>query len=339
MAQKIDKIYDRIFKRMMTLSSKSIIALINGLFGTSYPLDSTLTYNLTENLDSKLNRTIADTIITVNHIHSYHMEAQMYEDDNIIFRMFDYGYQHALKTPDHIIPSDTSEKSSNTIADNSYDRITFPEPVIIYLADDKPLPDTYILEIDFGHQGSFLYSVPVCNFITMPPEEIEKRNMVVLLPFYILKLRRTMQKDRSPEVLEQLKTLIFDDIITIINRQFNAEIITVSDANMLREFLLKLYNHLYADYNECKEGGVNEMVEDEIIFQTDVIIAETTEKVTKEVTESVTKAVTQKLNDKYSKELAEKDRIIKAYQLLAKHTPVDQIAKETGLSPEEIHKL
>ena len=169
----------------------------------------------------------------------------------------------------------------------------------------------------------------------MLPEEIEKRNMVVLLPFYILKLRRTMQKDRSPEVLEQLKTLIFDDIITIINRQFNAEIITVSDANMLREFLLKLYNHLYADYNECKEGGVNEMVEDEIIFQTDVIIAETTEKVTKEVTQQVTK----KLNDKYSKELAEKDRIIKAYQLLAKHTPVDQIAKETGLSPEEIHKL
>ena len=108
MSQKIDKIYDRIFKRMMTLSSKPIVAMINGLFDTSYALDSILTYNLTENMDNQLNRMIADTIITVNYSHSYHMEAQMYEDDSIIFRMFDYGYQHALKTTSH-----TENRSSN----------------------------------------------------------------------------------------------------------------------------------------------------------------------------------------------------------------------------------
>lgn len=131
-----------------------------------------------------------------------------------------------------------------------------------------------------------------------------------------------MEKDRSPAVIEQLKTLIFDNIISIINRQLIVELITVSDANMLKEFLLKLYNYLYADYSECEKGGVNAMVEDEIIFQTDMLIAETTEKVTKE------------LNAKYAKhakelteKLAEKDRIISAYQLLAKHTPVAQIPK------------
>ena len=91
-----------------------------------------------------------------------------------------------------------------------------------------------------------------------------------------------MEKDRSPAVIEQLKTLIFDNIISIINRQLIVELITVSDANMLKEFLLKLYNYLYADYSECEKGGVNAMVEDEIIFQTDMLIAETTEKVTKE---------------------------------------------------------
>ena len=143
-----------------------------------------------------------------------------------------------------------------------------------------------------------------------------------------------MEKDRSPAVIEQLKTLIFDNIISIINRQLIVELITVSDANMLKEFLLKLYNYLYADYSECEKGGVNAMVEDEIIFQTDMLIAETTEKVTKE------------LNAKYAKhakelteKLAEKDRIISAYQLLAKHTPIAQIAAETGLSEEAIRAL
>ena len=68
-----------------------------------------------------------------------------------------------------------------------------------------------------------------------------------------------------------------------------------------------------------KQGAI---VQNYVSAQTDMLIAETTEKVTKE------------LNAKYAKhakelteKLAEKDRIISAYQLLAKHTPVAQIPK------------
>lgn len=69
----------------------------------------------------------------------------------------------------------------------------------------------------------------------------------------------------------------------------------------------------------------------------------TAARVTKEVTKKVTKKVTKELNAKHAKELteklAEKDRIISAYQLLAKHTPIAQIAAETGLSEEAIRAL
>ena len=60
----------------------------------------------------------------------------------------------------------------------------------------------------------------------------------------------------------------------------------------------------------------------------------------------VTKEVTKELNAKHAKhakelteKLAEKDRIISAYQLLARHTPIAQIAAETGLSEEAIRAL
>ena len=53
--------------------------------------------------------------------------------------------------------------------------------------------------------------------------------------------------------------------------------------------------------------------------------------------------VTKELSAKHAKELteklAEKDRIISAYQLLARHTPIAQIAAETGLSEEAIRAL
>ena len=67
------------------------------------------------------------------------------------------------------------------------------------------------------------------------------------------------------------------------------------------------------------------------------------ERTAARVTKEVTKAVTKELNAKHAKELteklAEKDRIISAYQLLAKHTPIAQIAAETGLTEEAIRAL
>ena len=58
-------IFDRIFKRIITLSSATIVRFINGIFNADYPIDSTITYNWTENVDDKLKKTIADTIISI----------------------------------------------------------------------------------------------------------------------------------------------------------------------------------------------------------------------------------------------------------------------------------
>ena len=41
----IHHIYDKIFKKILTMSAGSVIRLINGLFGTDYPVDSEVTYN------------------------------------------------------------------------------------------------------------------------------------------------------------------------------------------------------------------------------------------------------------------------------------------------------
>lgn len=76
------------------------------------------------------------------------------------------------------------------------------------------------------------------------------------------------------------------------------------------------------------------MVEDEIIFQTDIIIAEVTERVTKELSEKYIR----KLADK-DKIIEDKDRIILAYQLLSKNTPVEQVVDETGLTEDIIRNL
>ena len=98
--QEIHQIYDKAFKRILTLSDKAVINLINGLFGTNYPTNSKITYNWTEHEDKDLKRTLSDSILTINDRDIYHIEAQMTEDEDIIFRVFEYGYHHAIRSED-----------------------------------------------------------------------------------------------------------------------------------------------------------------------------------------------------------------------------------------------
>ena len=81
-------IYDKVFKKILTLSSTSIINLINGLFDTNHPTNSSITYNWTEFEDDSLRRILADTIITINETDSYHLEAP---DDYDL--LLDFGSQ------------------------------------------------------------------------------------------------------------------------------------------------------------------------------------------------------------------------------------------------------
>lgn len=55
--ENIHQIFDKIVKRILTLSAKTVINLINGLFGTNYPTNSKITYNWTEHEDNNLKKT------------------------------------------------------------------------------------------------------------------------------------------------------------------------------------------------------------------------------------------------------------------------------------------
>lgn len=70
-------IYDRIFKRIFSLSDKAIISLINGLFGESFPADSSVEYHSNEFVRADLRGRLADVIVTIGGVRTFHLEAQM----------------------------------------------------------------------------------------------------------------------------------------------------------------------------------------------------------------------------------------------------------------------
>lgn len=178
----------------------------------------------------------------------------MEKEETIILRVFDYGYAHAIR---------------NATEERGRCRLTFPEPKVIYLYSTGKVPDEYELEIDFGEQGSFLYKAGVCKFQEISTEEINRRKMVILISFTLLRVRELLKKERSRENLELLKTLIQDDIIGSISKNLELGNTTMWDARKLKRYTHKLYEHMYSHFKEMEV--LNEMTDESLMLDVDIL--------------------------------------------------------------------
>ena len=238
--KEIFQIYDKAFKRILTLSEKTVINLINGLFDTDYPTNSKITYNWAEHEDKDLKRTLADSILTINGRDSYHIEAQMTEDEEIVFRFIEYGFGHAFK--------------NRTFIDGG-ERMVFPRPCILYLDEGKKdkVPDEYTLIMEFENQGEFEYKVPVVKLQNMSAEELNNKKLIALLPFQLLKLRKKLEKLRTKETLEELQRLVADDIIKTIDKNVEMGTLSSTEAFDLKALTTLLYMKIYSKYKELED--------------------------------------------------------------------------------------
>ncbi len=164
--------------------------------------------------------------------------------------------------------------------------------------------------------------VPVFKLLEYTTEELSSKNMVILIPFTILKLRDSIKKKRTPENMKALRTLILDDIINIINENQALGNITSADANKLRSLIQKLYNHLYSHYEEFIEGGLNDMMEEGLILEADILEAELTEKITKRVTQQVTREIKEGMICKLYAKLKDAKQVAELLEL-----PLDMVQK------------
>ncbi|MDD3279905.1 MAG: hypothetical protein PHG16_13725, partial [Lachnospiraceae bacterium] len=233
--EEIYQIYDRMFKRIFNLSSTAIINLINGLFDTNYPLDSNIFFSNKEFVGRNLNRRFADVIVVING-DAYHLEAQMSKDSAIVVRVFEYGFLHAMENR------------------GDEEDLVFPEPVVIYLDTEKDIPKTSSLLLRFGNQGTFEFTVRNLVYQEEDLVELNRRKMVVLIPFQVIKMKKLVEKGITKETLKALQNLVGDDILGSIKANFQVGNITKDDAEQLIELTNLLYQHICGHYKELKEA-------------------------------------------------------------------------------------
>lgn len=176
--------------------------------------------------------------------------------------------------------------------------------MIIYLYYSGEVPDEYTLTLEFDEgQGLYEYKVPVLKLPEISAHELTDRKMVVLIPFYVLKLRYALKK-KGEKDLEQLQSYILSDIIVCIDENLKLGNITIEDALKLKRYLHKLCDYLSSVHKELK--GMKDMTDES--FMTDVDI----------------------MCEEHEKAMVEKDNLLKASA---------KALLKSGMKEQEVHAI
>ena len=156
----------------------------------------------------------------------------MTEDEEIVFRVFEYGFGHAYK---------------NRVIEENGEIMEFPQPCIIYLDEGKKdrIPDEYTLVLQFRDQGEFSYKVPIYKLQNISIQELNDKKLIALLPFLLLKLRKKLEKACNEENIKELKELILYDIIQTINKMIDLKPNHLDSFVFLRFIYLCLHKSLH----------------------------------------------------------------------------------------------
>ncbi|MDR1176320.1 MAG: hypothetical protein LBK83_12730 [Treponema sp.] len=237
-------VFDKVFKRLILSSTGAVIHLINGLFGTEYPLDSSIEYPNTEFITEQMKQLYPDILIVIGGIHQYHLEAQIQDDKHMALRIFEYGFQYALRHK-------TESKGLLTLS--------MPRSCVIYLTAGTKKSNQPSFRLLFPDGSTHIYKTRAFYLLNHDIKELEERNMVILLPFYILKLRKAVEKAGNHKKLKELSAeaaAMVDEILKSAERSEKRGILNTEEVRLLIELLDRLYTEVYRNYVEFKEADM-----------------------------------------------------------------------------------
>ena len=250
MSRKTAKLFDLMFKSIIKgASSSALVHLINGIYKKNYSLDTPVKIEPTEFVkehpkSGKLEKIVSDIIVTLsgeNFRDTYLMEAQIDDNAEMSLRIFNYSIFAALE--------------GRTISNDGSDmQIDMPAPAVIFWESSKS-KDIVSIRIRFPGKRVVVYKVPVFKVLEHSVSELE--DMALLLPFYILKIRKELNKKnidsaKRKALSKELENYIIE-IDKILKRCKENSYITLRDAAMLLRRLLNMNMELYGKYPEFRE--------------------------------------------------------------------------------------
>ena len=246
-------IFDDVFKTICERMPKLLIPLINEAFGKSYDDDEELIQIRNERHFAH-RKIITDALVKIQN-QIYHIECQSFSDKTMVLRMFEYDASVALE--------------NWRLTSEGYE-IDFPHSCVVYLRNNPDDELLSTLNIRFQDGQTKRFELKTINVQSYSKDEIFQKNLLMFLPFYILRYEKSLPNDDDSEGLKKL----LDEYRSIVNELELALPLEKSDYYTR---LVDLINRI-SDYVACSNENVRKGIGDimggrVLVTRTDRIIA------------------------------------------------------------------
>jgi hypothetical protein len=248
--------FDKTFKRIFgNVSHHALVAFINGGFGSHHAPESPVAFQPTESIikteTGAMKRETSDMILTIGG-KAYVIEAQTADDETIALRVFEYGLSYALK--------------GRTIIDNGeLVEVTLLRGMVIYWESSGKTPDKTTFRVKTPDGRALDYEIKVLKVLSHELSDLDQRNLSLLYPFYLLKVRKEVKKGPPPERLQELAGItegIEREIVSLLTKAQADGRLTAGDVFLIQDLMLDTHERLYGDYPPFEE--VYKQMDDEL---------------------------------------------------------------------------
>ena len=181
-------IFDDVFRTMIEKMPYLAVPLINEVFHTSYPQDVPIVQLRNEHQQEN-GEIITDSCLKIGG-KLYHIECQSVDDTTMAIRMIEYDFSIAVEN---------AQKLGRRY------RIEFPKSCVLYLRSGNNTPDFLEVEMALSDEHTLLHRIPTIKLEGYTKDSIFEKNLLMLLPFYIMRYENDIHEMReNPELFQNL---------------------------------------------------------------------------------------------------------------------------------------
>ena len=166
------------------------------------------------------------------------IECQSVDDTTMAIRMIEYDFSIAIEN---------AQKQGRKY------RMDFPKSCVLYLRSGKNTPDFLEIEMVLPDENIVHYRVPTMKLETYTRDSIFEKNLLMLLPFYIMRYEKDIHEmSENPEMFQSLLN-DYEEIRINLERELSGADKTALYMN-LNKLIIKIADYICQNEKTVRKG-------------------------------------------------------------------------------------
>ena len=235
-------LWDEIMKALVYTMPEQLFPLIEEVYGITYPKGTSVQFLSTEqpvfpnNTEEAFISQFMDLSVLIAGTDYYHIECQMKNDHQMVIRMLSYDLHFAMQH------CEAEQDATGEMI------LRFPRSVVLYPEKNGKIPDRLRCRIIFQDDSEHTCQVPTVKMQDYSMEEIQKKHLILFLPYVLLRLRPQLES-RNRINKEELTSFV-NSVIVILNEEVQLGNITELQQKDILELFNRASKKIFTHYPE-----------------------------------------------------------------------------------------